>query len=410
MTEYSGMTVSQEETTSSPEPPPLPTCPPPELIDLVSNHSDDSICSKEDESRESSSPPVAPPRIHRHKSRGQEAHVTFHQEKQRTESRTESKTEFNSGLTEDQQHKLSNSHLINKSDNHVRAHSTHLVNHEQVKLCPRQRHPALLLQPLKSETFSNLTRVSHINRTMCPVVQLIPLSKVPSQQSSQQRMPPPSSFWTSDHLPSGSEFDTTRLGAYINNFHNQRNNSFVGQHQPRSGRQVRRNPRSKSVDRSHVRNNSSNCQLPTMIITKDIKYPLVNNKNEHVIDLRKHHHIMSGQQHHNNQEQQKSHNLSRLVSSLKATAINAANRALIIPRTDSLNSSDPDSGSTSGDNENDVSSSPPTTKSLVSRSMEPAKSALKKSVSSSSNSTLASPSPKNVTFSAFATIQMMVDE
>jgi hypothetical protein len=39
--------------------------------------------------------------------------------------------------------------------------------------------------------------------------------------------------------------------------------------------------------------------------------------------------------------------------------------------------------------------------------MEPAKSALKKSISSSSNSTLASPHPKNVTFSAFATVQMV---
>lgn len=226
----------------------------------------------------------------------------------------------------------------------------------------RQRHPALFL----SSAAHNKVQSSPSS---------IPQPRRLSQlHSNSGNFIPPPSFWTADRFPSESEFDTTRLDTYIHNFGGR--NSFICHH--KLPRKARVHARSKSVDRISGRMRHNNIHRQIL-----------------------HHSRLDTSKTHDEGQDSYKLNISRLVSTLKATAISAANRALVIPRSDSLNSSDPDSGSTSGDNDVETAF-----KATSSTSTEPPKSALKKTISSSSTGAQHL-SSKNVTFSAFATVQVV---
>lgn len=228
----------------------------------------------------------------------------------------------------------------------------------------RQRHPALFLSSAAH---------SKVQSSPSSIPQPRRLSQL---HSNGGNLIPPSSFWTADRFPSESEFDTTRLDTYIHNFGGR--NSFICHH--KLPRKPRVHARSKSVDRISGRIRHNNIHL-----------------HRHL-----HHSRLDTSKTHDEGQDSYKLNISRLVSTLKATAISAANRALVIPRSDSLNSSDPDSGSTSGDNDVET----PFKATSSSTSTEPPKSALKKTISSSSTGAQHL-SSKNVTFSAFATVQVV---
>ena len=266
----------------------------------------------------------------------------------------------------------------------------------------RQRQPPLLLQPVKSASPSRTSSTSnHVSRKE---------SRGPRETVSPI-VPVPHAFWLSPtqhhsrmlHLrmlnhPSESEFDTTRLGAYLSSHFNR---LIASKSAPKSGRSYRR---SHSVDASRSRNHGR------FTSASGDKIKIANNESS----------IFNN-----------SPCLSTFASpgsrSLLTSNKISSTSPMRISRSESLNSDE--SGSLSGDNDADTLAlrNYSLTSSLNSNNSDPPKSVLKKSVSTSlgtglSGVSIGSPTfqatnnpqsntvssgKKNVTFSAFATIQVM---
>lgn len=334
---------------------------------------------------------------------------------------------------------------------------------QSVKQGLRQRHPALLLQPLHATPTSKSLGSQQSQSPVTPSTpsstsspSMHPIHGYPSignsahllQSQAPHSLKPnpvsslmPSTFWTGNRYPSESEFDTTRLEAYISSFtsraallsstqqqqlqqlQQQQQQQFLSHRGLRRGSKSHHNNmsnnRSKSVDRSLKLMSAMSLppnqrQLHIMMPSSSAPGARYHHHSNHhpshpYYDLHHPQHGMS--QYHVYPEQRQQHNsLSKIMTSLRNVSLHSSgrhggqeNRALVVSRSESLNSSDPESGSTSGDNETET----PSHKSAISFMDPPPKSALKKSSSNSFPVSSSSSASKNVTFSAFATVQMV---
>ena len=280
------------------------------------------------------------------------------------------------------------------------------------KQCSRQRQPARLLMPVKCDQLTGGSSNSN-NRSGFIVS--------PNHLSSVNQLTAPSSFWTQNRYPSASEFDTTRLNVYLNNNFTKRGSFYTRGQVTRAVPVSRLHQRSKSVDRTYkLAKSSMQCASyqrgqNVLYINNNNINNMSNNNNTNNMNNNNHSSLNINNSHHHNNNmnngignsnnqytdhvESTANNLNRIVSSIRAVALNAAHRALILTRSESLQSDSADSASTLGDNDNELSS-------CNLRLIDPPKSALKKS-SSTGLSQLTSATAKNVTFSAYTTIQVV---
>lgn len=227
--------------------------------------------------------------------------------------------------------------------------------------------------------------------------------------------PVPSTFWTNSHYPSESEFDTTRFTRSALLFSCNNNQQQQQQQQQHNGVKRTNNNRSKSVDRSSIKM----LKRQVVMLPSAAVFPAAHRYHQHVnhphaafIDpafllhqqqqlLRYH----MEHEHSNNNNNNNKASLSKILSSLKNITLSHGNKSqLIVSRSLSklvVESLNPDNSSDplTSENENNGINTAISRLKQPSNSIDPPKSVLKKSSSS--------PSSKNVTFSSFATIQMV---
>lgn len=421
-------------------------------------------------------PPVAPPRYHRSSS-----HASVSRGTGSKVLDPESRQLGNKVSSSQHQHELQDPSSTMRGSSAASAASVSSINNNNssnngkvtLKQGLRQRQPALLLQPVHQQQHATPTPAScskSIGSTSqtpaitCQATAATTMHGYPAVGSSPHILQSqssthsvktspvsslmPSTFWTGNRYPSESEFDTTRLDAYISSFANRaailssaqqqqlqqlQNQQFLlqQQHQHRGLRRSSKTQhnnmtnRSKSVDRSLKlmsamgQGLSQRHQLHLMLPASALPRYHHHQHHSHLSPYHEQHlhHQHHVQQHGSNQyhgyvDQHNKHSLSKIMTSLRNVSLHSGsrgheNRALIVSRSESLNSSDPESGSTSGDNETDTPIPSHKSSPTISFMDAPPKSALKKSSSNSFPVSSSSSSSKNVTFSAFATVQMV---
>lgn len=254
------------------------------------------------------------------------------------------------------------------------------------KQCARQRAPARLLTPTLKTT-----------GTTC-IGDVTPRGSFIGNVTPVNQLTAPSSFWTQNRYPSSSEFDTTRLNVYLHNNYTKRSSFYSRSTGSRVVPVNRAHVRSKSVDRTYKLFKSP---VTSTAYQGGQNIFYTNNNNINNINNNNNNYSGNSSSNGNNSNSYTEHvestanNLNRIVSSIRAVALNAAHRALILTRSESLQSDCTDSTSNSGDNDNEINC----------RVHDVPKSALKKSPVAGLNSQLTS--SKNVTFSAYTTIQVM---
>lgn len=223
------------------------------------------------------------------------------------------------------------------------ASSVHLKNSRNNKSHNRQRQPALLLQA----NHNNASHSSHLTSTTTP--RQVNNNVIPIVVSHQNN-----SYW--NQYPSESEFDTTRIDSYLNALNLSRRNRTNVSSSKQNGKQMR----SRSVETPLNRLRMS-IHKPVNSFLNAINSP-------------------SGAK------------MSSSNTTQTSNSNNNQSRAVLVTRSESLNSEGSSVSGESGICE------------FNSHSSHPAKSVLKKT---NPTAVHIGPGKKNVTFSAYATIQVM---